>query len=232
MIRNIVCFLLICFFVSPGFCGPCDEYKKDVNVNIKKSEYNITVTPSDKDLFPVGGYVDVSPYNEVKPEVGYVFNGKYFCVFLKSVDIVVGFKSFPIVIDKAYKKDSCEYNAILKHENQHITDALYVFDTMYDRLKKNINDIVDSVEPLYVDNADSVPKAVDDITNRLVKNKKLRDLSREFHIENNKYVTALDSKPNYEFDKCIQDRITAAFKKYNEQKNAKKLGENKKNAGK
>ena len=103
------------FCVNDAFAGVCDKFKKSPEINLEKSDWDIIIKPSDEDLWPIGGFVNVRPFSSLTPNIGYVFNGKYYCVFLNNIDATVGFRDFEITIDKKYDKDSCEYNAVLDH---------------------------------------------------------------------------------------------------------------------
>ncbi len=45
------------------------------------------------------------------------------CVYLKSVHILLGLKRLEILIDRAYPAGTCEHDAILAHEEQHVAVA-------------------------------------------------------------------------------------------------------------
>jgi len=47
-------------------------------------------------------------------------NQEKYCVWAESVDIDFSFKRMDVYISSQYPAGSCEYNVILKHENQHV----------------------------------------------------------------------------------------------------------------
>jgi hypothetical protein len=49
--------------------------------------------------------------------------GGRFCAYPVSYDLNIGYADFLVYIDRKYRRSSCEYRAILKHENAHV--ALY-----------------------------------------------------------------------------------------------------------
>lgn len=222
MIKKICIFLLFFTFNLPANAGVCDEYKKDVDLDLSKSTWKTNIKPSDTDLWPKGGFVEIQPFNTVEPKIGYAFNGKYYCVFLDSVKVVVGFKDFEITIDKKYKKDSCEYNAVLEHENHHIDDSVKALDKVYSELKPVLKDVVNSVEPIYVEDADEVPYVFEKIEDKIMHDKKIKKLVDEFQEQQSNDADALDEKPDEKLQKCTKDKIDAAFEKYYKKKGVKK----------
>lgn len=44
-----------------------------------------------------------------------------YCAYPRSFDITIGYSEFKVYIDRRYGKGSCEYQAILEHENTHVS---------------------------------------------------------------------------------------------------------------
>jgi len=44
-----------------------------------------------------------------------------YCAYPRAFDITIGYKGFKVYIDRRYGKGSCEYRAILEHENTHVS---------------------------------------------------------------------------------------------------------------
>ena len=222
MVKKFLPFLIfICFNVS-SFAGPCDEYKKNIDVNLSRAEYGVKIMASDRDLWPVGGFTNVAPFYQLKPEIGYVFNGKYYCVFLNYVDAIVGFHDFEIVIDKKYEQGSCEYNAVLEHEKHHMSDAEHAFDLVFDDVADALKNAANEIEPIYVENVDDVPYKVEEIQNKIIQNKKIKSLVDKFQEQIARDAEHLDGTPDENLKKCEQDKLDAAFEKYYKQKGEKK----------
>ena len=130
------------------------------------------------------------------------------------MDVEAGFNDFEIFIDKKYEKDTCEYNAVLEHENHHISDAVAALDDLFDNLKPVLQDVINNIEPIYVENVDDVPQAFDKISDKIVNNKKLRDLDKNFKEQNSRDASVLDNGPDENLKKCTEDKVNAAFEKY------------------
>ncbi len=214
----VLCSVVLC---APAVSGPCDKYKKNPDVNIKKADWKINVHRTDQDMGQKAGYVSIQPFNSFAPQIGYVFNGEYYCVYLDSVKSTVGFRDFEIYVDEKFPVDSCEYNAVLAHENHHIDDAVAALDNVFPKIKGALQDAANDVQPVYVTDADSVPRIFEEMSNQVQNNKKLMDLVNEFKTQNDRDATALDSEPDENLKKCMQekikagiDKVQAAFDKY------------------
>ncbi len=214
MVKKIILVIGCFIYMNSAIAGQCDSYKKNPELNIKKSSWEIHVNNSEGDLWPKAGYVQISPFSSFQPKIGYAFNGKYFCVFLDSMDVEAGFNDFEIFIDKKYEKDTCEYNAVLEHENHHISDAVAALDNLFDNLEPVLQDVINNIEPIYVENVDDVPQAFDKISDQIVNNKKLRDLDKNFKEQNSRDASVLDNGPDEKLKKCTEDKVNAAFEKY------------------
>lgn len=192
----------------------CMQYKKNPNVKVNKAVWNVNINASKDDLWPKGGFVTISPFGSFAPQIGYMFNGKYYCVFLESVDATIGFKDFDVVIDRKYPKGSCEYNAILEHEKHHIADSEKALDVVFPGVDAALRDAADNILPIYVENVDDVPVAAENIQNQIVENKKLKELVDKFKQQQIKDADALDGTEDEKIKKCTKDKVDAAFEKY------------------
>ncbi len=214
MVKNIFCFLFMFLCSCGAWAGPCDEYKHDVKINLERAKSDFNIVPSDRDLWPVGGFIKVVPFYQLKPEIGYMFNGKYYCVFLNSVDATVGFRDFEIVIDKKYKSGSCEYDAVLGHEKHHMADAIHALDLVFDDVAAGLQNAANEIEPIYVENTDDVPYKFEEIQNKLIQNKKLKSLVDKFKEQTTRDAEHLDGTPDEHLEKCHQEKMDAAWEKY------------------
>ncbi len=90
-----------------------------------------------------------------------------FCVGLKSVNATVGYSNFLVKIDLRHSPDTCSYNAILSHEDEHIRAYLSIIDDYSLQLQKSIYDAANSVMPIFVETQSDIDAAVDRINNEL-----------------------------------------------------------------
>lgn len=222
MVKKFLFVFINLFFIGSGLAGPCDEYKKNINIDLQKKIGSVNINSSTDDLWPRAGYVVVKPYSLIEPKIGYVFNGKFYCVYLDSVDVTVGFQDFDMFIDKKYNKNSCEYNAVLKHENHHIDDSKKALDNIFDELNSTFKNVVNNIEPIYVENADDVPYAFEKIEEKITKDADILKLVEKFKKQTTDDAAELDNTPDEMLEKCTVDKVNAAFEKYYKKKGIKK----------
>lgn len=90
-----------------------------------------------------------------------------YCVALKSVNATVGYSNFLVQIDLRHLPDTCSYNAILSHEDEHIRSYLSVIDDYKPELIKSIYAAADSIMPIFVRSAGDIDAAVDELNAEL-----------------------------------------------------------------
>ena len=72
-----------------------------------------------------------------------------------------------VQIDKSNRKDSCSYNAILQHEDEHIRAYLSVIEDNQSLFKKSIKNASDSIVPVFIKNEKDIESAIDKLNNKL-----------------------------------------------------------------
>ena len=90
-----------------------------------------------------------------------------YCVALKSVYATVGYTDFLVQIDIRNVPESCTYNAILSHEDEHIRAYLSVIDDYKKELKDSVYSAADSVTPIFVRNAADIDAAISELNDEL-----------------------------------------------------------------
>ncbi len=90
-----------------------------------------------------------------------------FCVAIKNVDATIGYSDFLVQIDISYKPNTCPYNAILSHEDEHIRAYLSVIDDNTDLIKRSLSDAADSITPIFVKNERDIESAIDELNERI-----------------------------------------------------------------
>ena len=76
--------------------------------------------------------------------------GGHFCAYPVSYDLNIGYADFLIFIDRKYPPGSCEYQAILKHENAHVTIYKSYFKRYVPYIKKKLRAVALGVRPVVV----------------------------------------------------------------------------------
>lgn len=191
-------FLLFLILPNVLFAYDCSRFKFDVDVNVNlENKKDIPVKSSDEDMVGMLGYTSPqtsysTPFSSVPIQVP----GGY-CVSLRSFDVNIT-QTFDITIDRNLKKDSCAYNLVLKHEQDHVNVHKDVFKSYIDNIKKTVYDAVNKVEPVFVkdlsdidnidfynkiQNMDSIKKLKEDIKNKLEQeNKNIDERGDTFYI--------------------------------------------------
>lgn len=90
-----------------------------------------------------------------------------FCVGLKSVSAVVGYNDFVVNIDIRHVPGSCEYNAVLAHEDKHIKAYLSVMDDFRADVQKSVYSAAQSIMPRFVKSHDGVGAVVEMMNSQL-----------------------------------------------------------------
>ena len=90
-----------------------------------------------------------------------------YCVALKSVFATVGYSDFLVQIDIRNAPESCTYNAILSHEDEHIRAYLSVIDDHKKELMDSIYTAADSITPIFVRNANDIDAAINELNAEL-----------------------------------------------------------------
>ncbi len=73
-----------------------------------------------------------------------------YLVYITDVNMQLFYGDIVVLIDKKYPVGSCEYNAIIAHENKHVGIARMVIDFYAPYVKKEIERIIKDIEPVVV----------------------------------------------------------------------------------
>ena len=90
-----------------------------------------------------------------------------FCVALKNVDATIGYSDFLVQIDISHKPNTCSYNAILQHEDEHIRAYLSVIEDNKDVFQKSIENAANSIVPIFIKNERDIESAIDKLNDEL-----------------------------------------------------------------
>ena len=156
--------VLVAIFVGLWCAGAgandCMQYKKNPGVFINTPDWKkIVVQPKEPMNFWHGNVVATFVDNyDLVTDVNPVDGG--FCVGLKSVDSVVGYNNFDVQIDIRHIPNSCEYNAVLRHEDKHIKAYLSVVDDFKADLQRAMFVAADSIMPVFVKSKGDVDAAI------------------------------------------------------------------------
>lgn len=127
------------------------------------------------------------------------------CIYPYEIDVYLGYPDMVIYIDKTYGKTSCEYKAILEHENKHVSIYQKNLKKYGMKIGKEMYDIVQELYPVEVQNPAEINEVSDNIINDIIHKLKTDDIivSLENNMESEIELQnkSLDSKESYGFTK-------------------------------
>ncbi len=153
--------------ISGAVANPCLEYKVTPAVYLNTPDYvqRVVQPVAEMDLLHGNVVATLIDNYEIYADVRGANGG--WCVALKSVDALVGYYDFTIQIDMRNQVGTCEYNAVLAHEELHVKAYLSVIDDKKVELKNAIYSAANSVMPIYVRNAVDIDRAVNQLNAEL-----------------------------------------------------------------
>ena len=184
--------LFYVFFPYVVYAGnDCLNYKLTPKITIQSPIWEKNVVQPLKEMDLLHGDVIATLIDEfdITSDITSIEDG--FCVALKNIDVLFGYSNFLVQIDISYKPNTCPYNVILQHEDEHIRAYLSVIEDNQDLLKKSIKSAADSVVPIFVNNVKDIESAVDKLNYELQNHPDIILLKQRIKAEEeirNKYV--------------------------------------------
>jgi len=162
--------IFILFILLPGIARAADDclaYKLNPSVFIQTPTWTKEVVQPLKhmDLFHGNVIATMTDNYDIVADITSIEDG--FCVAIKSVNAVVGYSNFLVQIDIRHTPDTCSYNAVLDHEDQHIRAYLSVIDDNVAELQRSVYSAADSIMPIFVRSQGEIDTAVDELNNQL-----------------------------------------------------------------
>lgn len=161
-------FFVFCILVSlPGWAVDCLQFKKIPGVFLNTPDWTKSVVQPRTPMNLLHGNVVATLVDnyQINADVNPVDGG--FCVGLKSVSAAVGYNDFVVNIDIRHVPGSCEYNAVLAHEDKHIKAYLSVMDDFRADVQKSVYSAAQSIMPRFVKSRDDVGAVVEMMNNEL-----------------------------------------------------------------
>lgn len=189
-------FLLSFIYTSQLFADDCLVYKLKPSVNIKTPSWEKSVVQPLQSMDVLHGNVIATLVDEYELTTDITSIEDGFCVALKKVDATIGYSDFLVQIDKSHKKDTCSYNAILQHEDEHIRSYLSVIDDSEKLLKESIINAAESVTPVFVRTESEIESVIDRFNEELQNHPDIILLKQHIRAEEeirNKYVDLNDT---------------------------------------
>ncbi len=160
-------FLIFCILPNFSFGDDCLDYKLTPNVKINMPIWEKSVVQPLQSMDVLHGDVIATMVDnyDITGDITSIEDG--FCVGLKDIDATIGYSDFLVQIDISHKPNTCSYNAILLHEDEHIRAYLSVIDDNYDLIKQSLMSAANSITPIFVKNESDVEKALDKLNEQL-----------------------------------------------------------------
>ena len=162
-------FLFLLFILIPNitFADDCLDYKLTPKITIKSPTWTKSVVQPLKSMDVLHGDVIATLVDEFEITTDLTSIEDGFCVALKNIDVTIGYSDFLVQIDKSHNINTCSYNAILQHEDEHIRAYLSVIEDNQEMFKKSIENAADSIVPIFIKNEKDIEYAIDKLNNEL-----------------------------------------------------------------
>ena len=160
--------VFLSFFVSNAFAtDDCLDYKLNPTINIKSPVWQKSVVQPLKKMDVLHGNVVATLVDEfeITGDITSIEDG--FCVALKDIDVTIGYSDFLVQIDISHKPNTCSYNTILQHEDEHIRAYLSVIDDNADLIKQSVKSAAESIVPIFIKNEKDKEGALDKLNSEL-----------------------------------------------------------------
>ena len=196
-------FLGCCFLCCPLSANDCLGYKNipRIVINVPAWTKRVVQPKEPMDLWHGNVVATLQESYDIATEIRQVKGG--FCIGLKSVNITIGFSDFVINIDIRHQPDSCQYNAVLAHEEEHLNTYLSVMDDFMVDLHKSVFAAADSVMPVFVESKDDFDDAIDKMNKELQNHPDLVLVKQKIKAAEEIRNKQIDQEEDYqELNKC------------------------------
>ncbi len=201
--KSLVLFVTLISFAAVA--DDCLDYKLTPTINISTPIWQKTVVQPLKHMDVLHGNVIATMVDEfeITTDITSIEDG--FCIALKNVDVTIGYSDFLVQIDISHKPNSCAYNAILSHEDQHIRAYLSVIDDNEKLLNESVSSAVNSITPIFVKNESEIESAIDKLNDKIQNHPDIILLKQQLKADEeirNKHVDENDK--NDTLKKCFE----------------------------
>lgn len=190
--------VIFSFFVFPAFAGDdCLPYKLKPSVFLNTPVWTKEVVqPLQEMNFLHGNVVATMLDNyDLLADVTNIEDG--FCIALKSVEATVGYENFLVQIDIRHQPNTCSYDVILSHEDQHIRAYLSIMDDYKKDIQNAIYNAANSITPIFVRNQEDIDAAVNELNLELQAHPDLILIKQKIKAEEEIRNKKIDETTNY-----------------------------------
>ncbi len=207
MFKKIL-FLLFVFITSGVSADDCLDYKLTPVITVKSPIWEKSVVQPLKHMDVLHGNVIATLVDEFEITTDLTSIEDGFCVSLKNIDVTIGYSDFLVQIDISNRPNTCQYNAILQHEDQHIRAYLSVIDDNKDLIKQSVQSAANSVIPIFIKNESDIEQAIDEFNEKLQNHPDIILLKQQIKADEeirNKYVDLNDTGETLK--KCFKNTL-------------------------
>lgn len=196
MKKIIYAFLSLFIFISNTFAiDDCLVYKLTPEITVKSPVWTKSVVQPLQNMDVLHGKVIATLVDEfdITSDITSIEDG--FCVALKNVDVTIGYSDFLVQIDISHRPNTCSFDAIIQHEDEHIRAYLSIIDDNADLLKQSIKSAANSITPIFVKNEKDIESAIDKLNYELQNHPDIILLKQRIKADEeirNKYVDLND----------------------------------------
>ena len=187
---SLIALSIIHYPLSLIHANDCTGFKTIPPVNITIPEHEIFIAQPDgfSDLLHGRVLATFSEQFEISYGVGEANGG--WCLFIERIDATMGYTEFTVEIDQRHIKGSCEYDAILEHEFEHVAAHLSVITDEKPRIKQAVTNAAASILPVLIEYQSQIEGAMDRLEKHLQERPEIRlmrqKLAAEREIRNRK----------------------------------------------
>lgn len=196
--------LLACVFSSMAIANDCVSYKMTPKITILTPSWTKEVVQplEPMDLWHGNVIATMVDNYDIVADITSIEDG--FCVGVKQVDAEIGYSNFLVQVDIRHIPNTCSYDAVLLHEDQHIREYLSVIDDFKVGLHNALYSAADSVMPVFVSNTDEIDDAIEQLNNKIQSHPEMVIIKQKIKAEEeirNKRIDKNDS--GAALKKCI-----------------------------
>lgn len=195
MFKKILFFIFI-FITSVSFADDCLDYKLNPIITVKIPVWEKSVVQPLKHMDVLHGNVIATLIDEFEITTDLTSIEDGFCVTLKNIDVTLGYSDFLVQINISNQPNTCQYNAILQHEDQHIRAYLSVIEDNQNLIEQSIKSAAKSITPIFVKNESEIESAVDKLNEQLQNHPDIILLKQHIKADEeirNKYIDLNDT---------------------------------------
>lgn len=159
--------LLLLTVLGNAVADDCVSYKLKPNITVVQPSWEKDVVQPLKPMDLLHGDVIATMVDnyDITADITSIEDG--FCVGIKNVDALIGYSNFLVQIDIRHVPNTCSYNVILNHEDQHIRSYLSVIDDLNDEINLDIFSAANSVMPIFVEKESDIESAINQLNEQL-----------------------------------------------------------------